>query len=398
MMKAYYVEINPNPEQCIEIQSTLVATRKIRNFYLDVCKWRHRRRLKHMSAYDFSKYLNNHYIPANPDARHWIKSVASKAIKQSLINTDMAFKKFFDKSLSNGYPNKHKITPYGTYYLAGTVHVDRHRIRLPKLGWVRLKEFGYIPVGRNHISSAHVSRVGHKYFVSILVRDANCFVQYPRYAEVLDKSQTSEGIGLDLGLANTVFAPSGVKIKDVRKSKNLLKLNASLKRQQRKLSKKIKRSNNWYKQLNIVRRLYTRIANIKRDIKRKGILDIVKSNPEYITIENLNIKDLMKNRRIANAFQQVGLFYVIEWLIHKCNEYNVELRQVDRFYPSSKLCSNCNAEQDMPLHKRQYNCQHCHLSLDRDINAAINLKQASEYTLLVCPKGGIPAAMTTETA
>ncbi len=169
----------------------------------------------------------------------------------------------------------------------------------------------------------------------------------------------------------------------MRKNQKIIKLNKSLKRQQRKLSRKKKKSNNWFKQLLIVQRLYRRIANIKKDIKQKSILTIVKENPQYITIEKLNIKGLTKNKNLANAFQQVGLGYIVEWLKQKCYEYDIELRQVDRFYPSSQLCSQCNHRQKMPLYKRTYQCEQCGLEMDRDINASINLKQAKSYTVIV---------------
>ncbi|RTX84633.1 transposase [Staphylococcus piscifermentans] len=132
-----------------------------------------------------------------------------------------------------------------------------------------------------------------------------------------------------------------------------------------------------------VQRLYRRIKNIKKDIKRKGILSILRTNPQFITIENLNIKGMMRNKRLANSFQQIGLGYIVEWLKIKCQDYGIELRQVDRFYPSSQICSDCGHTQPMPLNQRTYYCNHCGMMKDRDINASINLKQATDYTVIV---------------
>ena len=326
-----------------------------------------------MSHMEFSKWLNNEYIPRNPERRMFIKLVSSKAVKQSLSHAETAYKRFFDKRLKSGYPkykrNKHK----GSFYLIGAIKAERHRIQLPTLKWVKLKEKGYIP--SDNISSATVSREHGRFYVSVLIKDT----------AVMHKSKAlqSEPIGIDLGLSDTLFTPKGVKIKDLRKELKIIKLEASLKRQQRKLSRRVKGSNNWYKQVNIISRLHKRISNFKQDIKRKMILDIVRLNPAYITIENLNIKGLMKNRRFANSFQQVGLGYIVEWLKQKCKEYDVELRQVDRFFPSSQLCSQCNHRQKMPLSKRIFNCESCGFKENRDINASINLKNASEYTVLV---------------
>ena len=213
-----------------------------------------------------------------------------------------------------------------------------------------------------------------RYFVSVLVDEE---------PKPLFKKPQTEGIGLDLGLKDTLFTPNGVHITDIRKNKKLIKLNKSLKRQQRKLSRKKKKSNNWFKQLLKVQRLYRKISNIKKDIKRKKVLEIVKENPQYITIEHLNIKGMMKNRRLSNSFQQVGLSYIVEWLKWKCYQYGIELRQVDRFYPSSQICNKCGNRQPMPLNKRTYKCNNCGNKEDRDINASINLKQAKDYTILV---------------
>lgn len=170
---------------------------------------------------------------------------------------------------------------------------------------------------------------------------------------------------------------------NISKQGKLLKLEKSLKRQQRKLSRKTLGSANYKKQKLIVQRLYRRIKNIKNDYKRKSVLRIVQQNPKFITIEKLNIKEMMKDRKVSNAFQQVGLYYVVNWLKQKCIEYDVELRQVDMYYPSSQICSNCGFKKKMPLKERVYKCSNCEESIDRDLNAAINLKQAKEFTLLV---------------
>ena len=374
MLKAYKVEIKPSNEQTQAINQTIDTCRWVYNKFIEINQIRYKNNHKYMSGYDFSKWLNNEFIPNNPD-KSWIKDSASKAIKQSIMNSHRAYQDYFKKQ--KGFPNFKKKQSNGSYYLIGTIYVERHRIRLPNLKWVKLKEKGYIP--RNNIKSATVTKEFDKYYVSVLVDEE---------PKPIFKPPQTEGIGLDLGLKDTLFTPKGVKIKDLRKNKKLVKLNKSLKRQQRKLSRKQKKSNNWFKQLLKVQRLYRRVKNLKQDIKQKSILSIVQENPQFITIENLNIKGLMKNRRLSNAFQQVGLGYIVEWLKYKCNQYDIELRQVDRFYPSSQICSNCNQRQPMPLYKRTYKCNNCGMIEDRDINASINLKQEKDYTILVSIKRG----------
>ena len=369
MKRAYKVEIQPNQRQINTINQTIGTCRWIYNKFIEINHLRYKNKMKYMSGYDFSKWLNNEFIPNNPD-KLWIKESASKAVKQAILNAHSAYQDVFKKR--KGFPKFKKKQSIGSYYLIGSIHCERHRIKLPKLGWVQLKEKGYIP--NHNIKSATVLKEFDRYYVSVLVDEE---------PKTIFKTLQTEGIGLDLGLKNTLFTPKGVRIKDLRKNKRLIMLNKSLKRQQRKLSRKQKKSNNWFKQLLKVQRLYRKIKNIKKDIKRKSILSIVKENPQFITIENLNIKGMMKNKRLSNAFQQIGLGYIVEWLKWKCQEYGIELRQVDRFYPSSQLCSKCNHRQKMPLYKRIYKCEQCGLEMDRDINASINLKQATDYIVIV---------------
>lgn len=369
MLKAYKVEIQPNQIQLETIHQTIDTCRWIYNKFIEINQIRYKNKLKYMNGYNFSKWLNNEFIPNNPD-KLWIKKSASKAVKQSIINAHRAYQNAFKKQ--KRFPKFKKKQSIGSYYLIGNIYCERHRIKLPKLGWIKLKEKGYIP--NHNIKSTTVSKEFDRYYVSVLV-DEN--------PKIIFKSIQTEGIGLDLGLKDTLFTPNGVHIKDLRKNKKLIALNKSLKRQQRKLSRKKKKSNNWFKQLLKIQRLYRKIKHIKQDIKRKSILSIVQKNPQYITIEKLNINGLMKNKNLSNAFQQVGLGYIVEWLKQKCYEYGIELRQVDQFYPSSQLCSQCNHRQKMPLYKRIYKCNQCGFEIDRDINASINLKQALNYTVIV---------------
>lgn len=369
MLKAYKVEIKPSNEQIQIINQTIGVCRWVYNKFIEVNQIRYKNNQKYMSGYDFSKWLNNEFIPNNPD-KSWIKDSASKAVKQSIMNAHRAYQDAFKKQ--KGFPRFKKKTGIGGYYLIGNIKSERHKIKLPKLQWVKLKEKGYIPL--QNIKSATVLKQFDRYFVSVLVEEE------PK--PIFKPSQT-EGIGIDLGLKDTLFTPKGVQIEDLRKNQKIVKLNKSLKRQQRKLSHKKKNSNNWFKQLLIVQRLYRRISNIKKDVKRKSILTIVQNNPQFITIENLNIKGMIKNKKMSNAFQQIGLSYIVEWLKYKCQQYGIELRQVDRFYPSSQICNQCGNRQKMPLYKREYRCNNCGMIEDRDINASINLKQAKDYTVIV---------------
>ena len=368
LLRAYKTEIKPTDEQITHIHKTVGTCRYVYNLYLQKSKEQYQKDSSFLSGYEFSKWLNNVY--SKQEEYKWIKEVSSKAVKQSIMNGDKAFKRFFKKQSS--FPRFKRKSDYGSFYLIGTIHVKRHLIQLPTLGKVRLKEKGYIPFDK--LKSATVSREGNRYYVSVLVEEERMAKQ---------QLEQSEGIGIDMGIKEFLYTSNGESVTNISRYNTLIKLNKSLKRQQRKLSRRVKGSNNWYKQKVIIQNLHRKIKNIKADLKRKIVLNIIKLNPQFITIEDLHVKGMMKNRRLSNAFQQIGIGYFTTWLKQKCIEYEIELRQVDRFYPSSQICSDCGNRKPMPLHVRTYNCDNCGLEIDRDLNASINLKQAKEYTVLV---------------
>lgn len=368
LLKAYKTEIKPNENQIELIHKTIGTCRYVYNLYLQKNKEQYEKNSSFLSGYEFSKWLNN--VHSKEERYKWIKEVPSKAVKQAIMNGDKAYKRFFKKQTS--FPRFKKKSDYGSFYLIGAIHVKRHLIQLPKMGKVKLNEKGYIPFEK--VKSAAVSREGNRYFVSVLVEEEKM---------TREQVEQSDAIGVDMGIKEFLYISNGECVTNISKSGKLHKLMKSLKRQQRKFSRRVKGSNNWYKQKEILQNLHRRIRNIKTDLKRKIVLSLVQSNPQYITIENLHVKGMIKNRRLSNSFQQIGIRYFIDWLKQKCIEYEIELRQVGRFYPSSQICSDCGNRKSMPLHVREYSCENCGLKIDRDLNASINLKQAKEYTVLV---------------
>ncbi|BCG66315.1 transposase [Staphylococcus phage vB_SsapH-Golestan101-M] len=260
-MISYRTEIKPNKKQIREINKTIDACRTVYNKFLEVNKIIYENNKSFMSHTKFSVWYNNEFIPNNEDKK-WTKEVNTKATKQAMANAENAYKRFWKNN--NGFPKFKKKQNNGSYYLIERIHVERHRIKLPNLKWVKLKEKGYIP--SSNIKSTTIIKDGNRYFVSVLVDEEH---------KTIFKPLQTEGIGLDLGLKDTLFTPKGVHITDLRKNKKLINLDKSLKRQQRKLTRKQRKSNNWFKQLLKVQRLYRKISNIKKDIKRKKVLEII---------------------------------------------------------------------------------------------------------------------------
>ncbi|MDD6589348.1 MAG: transposase [Anaerobutyricum hallii] len=387
LLKSFKTEINPTQEQMQKINRTIGTCRFVYNFYLAHNKELYDSEKRFLSGMDFQKWLNNIYLKENPEYL-WIKEVSSKSVKQSIMNADKAFKRFFKKQ--SGFPrfkkkNRSDVKMYFVRNNPNDCFCERHRINIPTLGWVRLKEKGYIPTSKQgyRIKSGTVSRKAGRYYVSVLIDMPDT-----------EKPQLNTfGLGIDLGIKEFAVMSNGIVKKNINKTAKLRKLEKQLKREQRCLSRKyedVKKRNkkkgeatrqNIQKQLLRVQKLHQRIDNIRTDYMNKTIAEIVKTKPSYITIEDLNVKGMMKNRHLAKAVASQKFYEFRIKLETKCKETGIELRIVDRWYPSSKLCHKCGSlKKDLKLSDRKYICK-CGYHADRDFNASLNLRDALTYKL-----------------
>ena len=382
LLKSFKTEINPTVEQKIKINKTIGTCRYVYNFYLSHNKALYDNGEKFMTGKSFSVWLNNEYIPSNPD-KAWIKEVSSKAIKKSIENGYTAFTRFFKHQ--NAFPRfKKKGKSDVKMYFVKSNPTDctcgRHRLKIPTLGWVRIKEKGYIPTSKDGyvVRSGTISIKAGRYYVSALVE----------LPDVKVTNSNNEGIGIDLGIKDFAIISNGKTYKNINKSTRLKKLEKQLRREQRCLSRKYENlkkgestQKNIQKQKLKVQKLYHRINNIRTDYINKVIAEIVKTKPSYITIENLNVSGMMKNRHLSKAVASQKFYEFRIKLKAKCDENGIELRVVDRWYPSSKLCHCCGTiKKDLKLSDRIYRCD-CGYVEDRDVNAALNLKDALTYKI-----------------
>nr|WP_236880337.1 transposase [Clostridioides difficile] len=386
LKRAYKIEINPTTEQKSKIHQTIGVSRFIYNFYIAHNKEVYDSKGEFISGMDFSKCLNNEYIPNNQDMK-LIKDISFKATKQALMNGDKAFKDFFKKT--KGFPKfkKKKNQDVKAYFPKNNKTdwtIERHRVKIPTLGWVRLKEFGYIPIN-SIVKSGTVSQKSDRYYVSILVEEDDIQVS----------KCTNEGIGIDLGIKDFAICSNGSKFKNINKTSTVKKVEKKLKREQRKLSRKyeslkVRNKNikegvatrqNIQKQIVKVQKIHQRLANIRTDYINKTVSQVIEQKPSYITIEDLNVSGMMKNKHLSKAISSQKFFEFKTKLTAKCKQNNIELRVVDRWYPSSKTCSQCGeVNKGLKLKDRVYKCE-CGLSIDRDLNASINLKNAKKYKI-----------------
>ena len=383
MLKSFKTEINPTQEQKSRINRTIGTCRYVYNFYLAYNKELHDNGKKFMTGKSFSVWLNNEYIPNNPD-KAWIKDVYSKAVKKSIEDGCTAFTRFFKHQ--SAFPNfkkkgKSDVKMYFVKNNPKDCACERHRIKIPTLGWVRLKEKGYIPTTKDRwkIKSGTVSIKADRYYVSVLVEIPD--------TQAVNKS--NDGIGIDLGLKDLAILSNGKTYKNINKSARLKKLEKQLRREQRCLSRKyenrkkgeVTQRANIQKQKLKVQKLHHKIDNIRTDYINKIIAEIVKTKPSYITIEDLNVSGMMKNRHLSKAVASQKFYEFRTKLKAKCDGNGIELRVVDRFYPSSKLCHCCGQiKKDLKLSDRVYRCS-CGYVEDRDFNAALNLRDAVTYEI-----------------
>ena len=381
MLKSFKTEINPTEEQKVRIRKTIGTCRFIYNFYLAHNKELHESGKKFMSSSQFRAWLNNEYLPNHPEYS-WIKEAYSKSVTQAVNNGQTAFENFFKHKSAFPKFKKKGRSDVKMYFVRNNPKdclCNRHRIKIPSLGWIRIKEKGYIPTTKdgNVIKSGHVSIKADRYYVSVLI-------------EIPDKrtaNNSSKGIGIDLGLKDSAIVSNRKTYKNINKSAKLKKLEKKLIREQRSLSRKYEnlkkggstQKRNIQKQRLKIQKLHHRIDNIRTDYINKTIAEIVKTKPSHITIEDLNVSGMMKNRHLSKAVASQKFYEFKTKLLAKCKENGIELRIVDRWYPSSKTCHCCKSiKKDLKLSDRIFRCD-CGYIEDRDFNAALNLRDATTY-------------------
>ena len=385
MYKALKIELKLTNEQKIQVNKTIGVERFIYNEYIKYNQEQYELGNKFVSANDFSKYINNVYLPNNPDKK-WIKDVSSKSVKQAMIYGEQAFKRFF-KGLS-AFPvfKKKGKNELGAYFVKNNkkdFEFYRHKIKIPTLKFVRVKEYGYIPKNTN-IKSGTITKIADKYFLSLIIE----------VKDIVKTENTSiKGLGIDLGIKDTAICSNGKIFKNINKTIKIKKLKKKLKREQRKMSRsieyskskkiKLKECKNFNRKKLKVQKLFYRLNCIRDDYNNKIVNEITRAKLKYITIEDLKVSNMIKNKHLSKAIQEQNFYSIRTKLINKCKERNIELRLVDTFYPSSKTCSCCGSvKKDLKLNDRIYKCYNCGIEIDRDYNASINLEKAKIYKVI----------------
>ena len=300
----------------------------------------------------------------------WMYDVSKCAPQEALRNLDNAFAHFFrrlkerraGKKVKPGFPKfKTKKKGAGSFRLTSAIHVFERSIQLPRLGLLRLKERGYLPTTGVHILSATVSEKGGRWFVSLQVE-----MELPD--PVLEAKAV---VGVDLGINRMAQVSDGTCFENPRALKRNL---TKLKRLQRMVSRRQKGSKNRKKAVRQLSKAYSRVTNIRRNALHQATSSLARIK-SAIVLEDLHVSGMLKNHHLAQAIADVGMYEFKRQLLYKAEWYGCQVLLADRFYPSTKRCSACGSIQEIGLKERQYHCPVCGLTMDRDLNAAINLEQ-----------------------
>ncbi|RKU32656.1 transposase [Candidatus Poribacteria bacterium] len=306
-----------------------------------------------------ARTLRQRFNAAKREKFNWCSACDQRAAAYAFENLDEAIKRW--RSGQNKFPKYKKRSYRQSYTVEGAkVKMEGKHIRLPKIGQIRMFETLRF---EGEIRKVTISRKAHRWFVSILVDTGT--PNTPRDTRGLPV------VGIDVGINTLATLDDGKRYENPRPLKQYER---KLKREQRKLSRKVFLSNNWYKQKRKVERLHYRIACIREDTHHKATTEIVKS-ASAIGIETLKVTNMLKHRKLAKALSDSALGGFLEKLRTKAETLGIRIVQASQFFASSKICSNCEHKKEgLTLSDREYQCSECGTSIDRDQNAAINLR------------------------
>ena len=351
MLKAFKYKLNPNKEQTILLNKHIGASRFIYNLALEVKNMAWAGNKVNLSCFDLMKQL--------PDLKkecEWLKEINSQSLQQSITNLDKAYTAFYKGQ--NSFPSFKKKSNSGSFNIPQNINLENAKLIIPKFK-KGIDIILHRPI-KGEIRQATISKTPTgKYFVSILCETGEAIKP-----KSIIKEKTT--IGVDLGIKTFLVTSDG---KEFDNPKFLRKAQSKLKYVQRKYSK--------YKGKRTKQRIaliHESVANKRKDFLHKVSTKLIREN-QTICLENLGVSNMIKNHKLASAISDASWSAFVTMLEYKAEWYGKNILKIGRFEPSSKMCSNCgNTNKELTLKDREWTCKSCNSVLDRDVNAAINIK------------------------
>lgn len=378
MIKGYKTMIYPNKQQRELIIKFCNASRFAYNWAIATEEDNHKNGCKFISGYDMTKLFTQF---KKQEENKWLKEISVRALKVAILNACESYQNFFKGKSKHPKFKTKKNSKMKCATHEGRTIIERRRIRLEKLGWVKSHKHNMPIYEGMKIYNPKIEFDGLNYWFS-------CGIDTDDYKTTKINKDKTEPIGIDLGVKTLVTCSNGMTFNRV----NIKKLEKRLKRLQRKASKqydkmikisketktkfhKLQKSNNLIKLEQKILKLQQHISNIRLNNIHKITSTLIKENPSHIVIEDLNIKGMMKNKHLSKAIQDCSFYEIRRQLEYKCKWNDIKLVIADRWYASSKICSCCgNKKQKLSLSERTYVCEECGNIIDRDYNASLNLK------------------------
>lgn len=353
MHKAYLIKIYPSKEQISQINQHIGSCRWLYNQMISISQKVYHRKGKHLSKYDMQAY-----IPKLKKQYPWLKETGSQSLQMTCHQADSAFGKFFKKQ--GGFPNFKKKTHQGSFSAITNCSIKDKHIILPKIGKIKFRG-GDKPNGE--AKRFTISKDATGYYCSIL---------FDNKEELPIKQKITNIVGIDIGIKDFAVCSNGLVIKN-KKFGN--KEKQRLRKWQKALSRRQKNSKKKEQARIMVGKIQKKIANQRKDYAHKNSRLIINNcKSQAIALENLNIAGMLKNHKLANSIADCGWYQFKQFLYYKAEAVGKQVIEIDRFYPSSKICNCCSfVNNALTLKDREWQCPECLIKHNRDVNASLNI-------------------------
>ena len=370
MILAKKVRLKPTSEQEQQLWKSVGTARFIYNWTLARQEENHKNNGKFIQDGELRKQLTQ----LKKQDLSWLNDVSNNVAKQAVKDACDAYKRFFKGLADKPKFKSRKKSKHSFYNDNLKLKVKKNSVLIEKVGWIKTIE--QLPMDCKY-SNPRISFDGKYWYLSVGVKQVKQVIEL-----------TNETIGIDIGIKELAVCSNGVRVKNINKKAKVKKIEKRLRRLQRSVSRKYeqnKEGNRFVKTSNIIKQekeirlLHRKLTNIRMNHLHQATSKIVKTKPSTIVMETLNIKGMMKNKHLSKAIAQQKLYEFKRQIQYKCGKYGIQFIEADKWFPSSKLCSDCGCvKKHLSLSERIYRCEECGLEIDRDLNASINL---SHYPL-----------------